>query len=157
MNTPTRALGIDYGDARIGVAVSDALGMLARPVETVDRARHPEPARRVAELARQHATTTVVLGLPLHLDGSEGDAVAKVKRFAAKLRPLLPAETSIVFVDERLTTIQARDQLRQAGRKSRETKGIIDQAAAAIILQDWLDQQHGPQAMLLPDPREDET
>ena len=152
-----KALGIDYGDARIGVAVSDALGMLAHPVETITRAKHPSPVRRVAELAAHHAASIVVLGLPLRLDGSEGDAVAKVKAFAAKLQDLLPAETAIVYVDERLTTVQAQAHLRHAGKNARETKGMIDQAAATIILQDWLDQQNGPQSLLLPDPWRDES
>ena len=145
-----KSLGIDPGEARTGVAISDALGMLAHPLETIHRDAFPRPEIRVAALAGQHQAGVVVVGLPLRMDGSEGPAAAKARAFADRLRPLLPAGTRLVFVDERLTTREASERLRQAGHHPRQQKSRIDQAAATLILQDWLDQQQDPASLLLP-------
>ena len=147
-----KALGIDPGDARVGVAVSDALGFLAHPLETIALEKFPKPEVRIAELARRENAETVVIGLPLRMDGSEGTAAAKARALGEKLRPLVPGTTKLVFVDERLTTVQAQEHLRVAGKKGRAQKPLIDQAAAVLILQDWLDQQQGPESLLLPEP-----
>lgn len=146
-----RALGIDPGEARTGVALSDPLGLVARPVETIHQESTPAPEKRVAELARLHAVEVVVVGLPMRMDGTEGTAARKARVWAEKLRPLLPQGVRLDFADERLTTVEADQHLRRAGKRDhRERKAIIDQTAATILLQHWLDQHSGP-ALLPPD------
>lgn len=135
-NSPHPALGIDFGDARIGIAATDDFGILAHPVETIDRAR-TEPLQRIADLAKVRGIRTLVVGLPLRMDGSEGDAAAKVRGFAGRLQALL-AELPMVFVDESLTTSSASAKLREAGKNARKQKAIIDQAAAVEILNAWM-------------------
>ena len=132
-----RVLGVDFGHARIGVAVSDELGMLAHPLETIPGARLHAAAKRIAELAREKHVQQVVLGLPRHMNGDAGSAAADVKAFADKLRPLLPCP--VLLWDERLSTTAAHRALRDAGQKTRRTKGVVDQVAAQMILQGYLD------------------
>ncbi|MEI7912346.1 MAG: Holliday junction resolvase RuvX [Verrucomicrobiota bacterium] len=139
MNLPSTihpALGIDHGDARVGIAATDDFGILAYPVETIDAATQ-DPVARIGELAERRGCRTLVLGLPFRLDGSEGTAAAKVRAFAARLAQRLPA-IPLVFVDETLTTTSAAAKLQQAGRKTRSHKPIIDQAAAVEILNLWM-------------------
>ncbi len=132
-----RVLGVDYGRARIGVAVSDELGMLAHPVETVPGAHIDAAAKRVAAIAREKAVAKVVLGMPRHMNGDAGAAAEEAKVFGDKLRPLL--KCPLVLWDERLTTTAANRALRDAGQKTRHTRGIVDQVAAQMILQGYLD------------------
>lgn len=133
------AVGIDHGAVRIGVAASDALGMLAHPVETV-AAQPPDAAlRRLAEIIIQRRAECVVMGLPIREDGTEGTAAAKVRRFAERLAVLLPAGMPVEFQDEYGSTKTASEQLRAAGRRTQWHRPVIDQAAAVVILQDWLD------------------
>ena len=134
-----RVLGIDFGQARIGVAVSDELGILAHPLETIPAARLEAAAKRIAELAREKDVEQVVLGLPRHMNGEMGAAAAEVTTFAERLRPLLPCP--VTLWDERLTTTAAHRALRDSGRKTRQTRGIVDQVAAQMILQGYLDKQ----------------
>ena len=132
------ALGIDYGEARIGVAATDAAGLMAHPVETVDaRAGQAEALRRIAEIAAERGAGTVVVGMPYRLDGSRGSAAQKVEKFIAALRRELP-DLEIVAHDERLTTVTAQAKLHEAGRNVKNSRSVIDQAAAVEILQDWL-------------------
>jgi putative holliday junction resolvase len=131
------ALGIDHGDARIGVAATDDFGILAHPVETIDRGKVLDPVDRIAQLVAARKTKTLVLGLPLRMDGSEGTSAIKVRKFAKLLRARLP-EVPVVFVDETLTTATAADKLREAGRTAKQQKSIIDQAAAVEILNLWM-------------------
>ena len=131
------ALGIDYGEARIGIAATDACGILAHPVESI-HLRHTEPISRIRELVQQKGIRTLVLGLPLRLDGTEGTACAKVRAFGEKLHAALP-ELPLLYVDEFLTTTAAQEKLHQAGKKAKNFKPIIDQAAAVEILNNWLD------------------
>jgi putative Holliday junction resolvase len=135
-NSPHPALGIDHGDARIGVAATDDFGILAHPVETIDRAK-TDPVSRIAELAERRRIRTLVVGLPLRMDGSEGESAAKVRTFADLLRERLPT-IPLVFVDESLTTSTAASKLREAGRKAKHQKSVIDQAAAVEILTIWM-------------------
>ncbi|MGI9086846.1 MAG: Holliday junction resolvase RuvX [Chthoniobacterales bacterium] len=132
-----RMLGVDFGQARIGVAISDELGMLAHPLETIPGKKIEAAAKRVAELAREKNVERVILGLPRHMNGEMGAAAAEVNAFAAKLRPLLECE--IVFWDERLTTTAANRALRDSGQKTRNTRSVVDQVAAQMILQGYLD------------------
>jgi putative holliday junction resolvase len=135
-HTPHPALGIDYGDARIGIAATDDFGILAHPVETIDRAK-TDPISRIAELVERRKIRTLVVGLPIRMDGSEGESAAKVRAFAALLSERIPG-VPIVFVDESLTTSAASAKLREAGRKARQQKAVIDQAAAVEILNAWM-------------------
>lgn len=136
VNSPHPALGIDHGDARIGIATTDDFGILAHPVETIDRAK-TNPIERIAELAERRNIRTLVLGLPVRMDGSEGDSAAKVRAFADQLRARIP-DIPLVFVDETLSTASASQKLREAGRKARNQKAVIDQAAAVEILNYWM-------------------
>ncbi len=130
------ALGLDYGDARIGVAATDACGILPHPVESIQRQK-VDPLARIAELVRERGIRTLVLGYPLRLDGSEGSACEKVRAFGDLLHARLP-ELPLVYVDEFLTTTVAQQKLHAAGRKSRDFRPIIDQAAAVEILHNWM-------------------
>ena len=134
--TPHPALGIDHGDARIGIAATDEFGILAHPVETIERSR-TDAVERIAHLAKVRGIRTLVLGLPLRMDGSEGTSAAKVREFASLLMARIP-DVPLVFVDESLSTANASAKLREAGRKARQQKAVIDQAAAVEILNAWL-------------------
>lgn len=133
------ALGIDFGQARIGIAATDACGILAHPVESIHLNR-TEPLERIARLVEERGIRTLVLGLPLRLDGTEGTACEKVRAFGEKLHARLP-ELPLVYVDEFLTTSVAQDKLHAAGKKARDFKPIIDQAAAVEILNNWMENQ----------------
>ncbi|KQW43058.1 Holliday junction resolvase [Nocardioides sp. Root1257] len=133
-------LGIDPGDARIGVARSDPSGFLASPVETVRRGKGD--LARIAKIlsAEQEESTVVevVVGLPRSLSGGEGPAAAKVREFAAGLaRRVSPIPVRLV--DERMTTVSAEAMLRDQGRKGGKRRAVVDQAAAVLILQHALD------------------
>jgi len=130
------ALGIDPGDARIGIAATDPLGILAHPVETID-VRKTNPLDRIAALVAQRNIRTLVVGLPLRIDGSEGSAAEKVRAFAARLAARVPG-VPLVFTDEAYTTLDAAAKLHEAGRNAKRQKAVIDQAAAVAILESWM-------------------
>lgn len=134
--SPHPALGIDYGDARIGIAATDDFGILAHPVETIDVSKG-DPVERIALLATMRKIQTLVVGLPVRMDGSEGTSAAKVRAFAEKIRERLPA-IPLLFIDETLTTSTAAAKLREAGRNAKKQKSVIDQAAAVEILNSWM-------------------
>jgi putative Holliday junction resolvase len=134
------ALGIDYGDARVGIAATDDLGILAHPLETVDRAK-VDAVARIGQLAELRGIRTLVVGLPVRMDGSEGSSAGKVRAFAKMLQERLPT-LPLIFVDETLTTCEAAEKLRAAGRNARRHKQVIDQAAAVEILNLWLGEDH---------------
>ena len=136
-----RILGVDFGRARIGVAISDELGLLAHPLETIPGAKMDAAARRVAEIVRAKDVERVVLGMPRQMSGELGTAASEVTTFADKLRPLLGCD--VVLWDERLTTTAANRALRDAGQKTRQTRGFVDQVAAQMILQGYLDRVQG--------------
>lgn len=133
-----KALGIDLGDARIGVAASDDLGMLAHPVETIP-ATQGDPVARILEIAAIRGVAAIVIGMPRNMDGTYGPAATKAKEFIEKIR----ARTTLQIIpwDERLTTVAAQRSLQESGRNTRSQKTIIDQVAAQMILQGWLDAQ----------------
>jgi len=130
------ALGIDHGDARIGVAATDEFGILAHPLETIERSR-TDALERLAELAAGRKIKTLVLGLPLRMDGSEGESAAKVRKFARQLEARLP-HIPLALIDETLTTSSAAEKLRAAGKNAKRQKALIDQAAAVEILNLWM-------------------
>jgi putative holliday junction resolvase len=130
-----RILGVDFGSVRIGVAVSDELGLLAHPVKTIPASR--EAVKQIGEIVRERNVERVVVGLPRQMNGSMGEAAAEALAFAGKLRKLLPCE--VVTWDERLTTIAANRALRDGGQKTRDSRKVVDQVAAQMILQGYLD------------------
>ncbi len=130
------ALGIDYGDARVGIAATDACGILPHPVESINRHK-VDPIERIAELVQQRGIRTLVLGYPLLLDGSAGSACEKVRAFGDKLHARLP-ELPLIYMDEFLTTETAQKKLHAAGKSTRDFRPIIDQAAAVEILHNWM-------------------
>ncbi len=132
-----RILGIDYGTARIGLALSDELQMLAHPCETIAVAKTADPAARVAEIVREKEVERVIVGLPRHMNGELGAAAEGAGAFAEKLRALLTCE--VRTWDERLSTVAAHRAMREAGKSTRQTRGYIDQVAAQMLLQSYLD------------------
>jgi putative Holliday junction resolvase len=129
-------LGIDPGDARIGVARSDPSGMLATPVETVRRGKGD--LARIAEILAEENAVEVVVGLPRSLSGREGPAAVKVRQFALDLARRV-APVPVRLCDERLTTVSAEAMLRDRGRKGANRRAVVDQAAAVVILQQALE------------------
>jgi len=133
----TPVLGIDFGRSRIGVAISDELRLLAHPLETIPAGKNA--AKRIAEIVRERKIDHVVVGLPRNMDGTFGAAASEAQKFVQELRALIPCE--ITTWDERLTTVAAHRALREAGKKMRATRGYVDQVAAQMILQGYLDRQ----------------
>ena len=131
-----RVLGLDLGDARIGVAISDDARRLAVPLGTV-RTGAPADVKAIAELVREHDVTLIVVGHPLLLSGEAGERAHHAERFADALRGLLPVP--VTLHDERLSTVQAERALREAGARGRDRRGAVDRSAATVILQAWLD------------------
>ncbi|MEU6137196.1 Holliday junction resolvase RuvX [Nocardioides sp. NPDC047086] len=135
-------LGLDPGDARIGVARSDPTGFLATPLETVKKGRGDLTRLQaiVAEIAEESTMLEVVVGLPRSLKGGENPATAKVRDFAASLARRV-APVPVRLVDERLTTVSAEAMLRDRGRKGQDRRAVVDMAAAVVILQHALDSE----------------
>lgn len=139
-NAPPRYLGLDVGNRRIGVAVSDELGLTAQPVLTLERRRsRREDLRSLARLARRFKVAGIVVGNPLHMEGTGSAQAGKTQAFASELGELtgLP----IHLRDERLTTHEAHQILYEAGHTRQEHRRIVDQVAAGIILQGFLDEK----------------
>jgi putative Holliday junction resolvase len=130
-------LALDFGRARIGVAISDELQLLAHPLETIPANKRSES--RLAEIVREKKVDHVVAGIPKRMDGQIGSAATEVLQFVEKLRAILPCP--VVTWDERLTTVAAHRVLRDAGKKTRHTRGYLDQVAAQMILQSYLDRR----------------
>jgi putative Holliday junction resolvase len=130
-------LGIDFGKVRIGLAISDDLRLLAHPLKTIAADKYA--LEKIAQVVRQRKAERVVVGIPKTMSGETGKAAAEVLRFVERLRMILPCE--VVTWDERLTTVSAERILREAGRSSRGNRKIIDQLAAQMILQGYLDRQ----------------
>jgi putative Holliday junction resolvase len=134
-----RLLALDVGDVRIGVALSDETGTLASGLATLRAVGPRKDAQAVAALVREHGVGEVVVGLPLRLDGSLGPQGEKVLGFVERLRRVL--RVPVVTRDERLTSVAADERLAEAGVKRRERRVRLDQAAAALILQELLDER----------------
>jgi putative holliday junction resolvase len=134
-----RAIGLDIGTRRIGVAVSDSAGTVATPYEVVTRSGdRAVDHRRIVELVAEVEADVVVVGLPLSLDGSIGPAARSILDEADELRAHLPV-VSLVTWDERLSTVEAERSLRAGGVGGRKGRQVVDQVAATVILQSWLD------------------
>ena len=132
-----RLMGLDVGNRRIGVAVSDGLGLTAQPVLTLIRKKPREDLRSLARLARKYSCQEIVVGNPLHLSGDQGRQAAKTQSFAQ----LLADETKLPvhLWDERLTTVEAHRILYESGHPRTEHGALVDQVAAVIILQGFMD------------------
>ncbi len=139
MITPRgRRLAIDVGSVRVGVATCDPDGILATPVETVQRTPDDGDVRRVAALAAEYEVIEVIVGLPRTLRNTDGPAVEAARDFGDQVAAAV-APVPVLYHDERLTTVTAAGALRASGRKGKAARAVIDQAAAVAILQGWLD------------------
>jgi putative holliday junction resolvase len=144
LETRPRYLGLDVGNRRIGVAVSDELGLTAQPVLTLERRRSGtsrEDLRSLARLARRFGVVGIVVGNPVHLSGDLSPQTAKTQAFAAALGEL--SGLPIHLWDERLTTREAHQILYEAGHARQEHRRVVDQVAATLILQSFLEQRSG--------------
>lgn len=133
-----RYLGLDVGDRTIGIAVSDALGLTAQGVETIRRTSLKDDLGRLKTLMDEYETTSLVIGLPKNMDGTEGERCAIVKAFFEEVKKAVP-ESDAVFWDERLSTVAAAKSLISADVSRRKRKKVIDKMAAVFILQGFLD------------------
>lgn len=131
-----RALGVDYGTRKIGVAVSDGLGLGARGLTTLRGLRDRDAVERLGALAAEHDVEAIVVGLPLRADGSVGDAAARVQRFVERLSQTVPIP--VHTIGEWLTSFEAEERLRAMGVKESELVKRLDEAAAAVILEEFL-------------------
>jgi putative Holliday junction resolvase len=132
-----RVLALDYGSKRVGVALSDPTGTLARPLPFLPAKGDAKLAREVATLATKEQVELILLGLPRHMNGALGETATLVQAFAAALGQA--TKIPVKLVDERLSTVQASRQLQEAGRDARAQKTRIDSEAAAVLLQGYLD------------------
>ena len=135
-----RYLGIDFGSSRIGIAISDELGMLAHPLETV-----PNDASflsRLRKIVLEKGVSRMVVGIPRNMDGSYGPAAEKAKLFLSELKSEF-TELQLIAWDERLTTMEAQRLLHAAGRDVKKSRPVIDQVAAQVLLQSYLDSVAG--------------
>jgi putative Holliday junction resolvase len=141
-------LALDLGRARIGVAISDELQLLAHPLETIPADNQATP--RLAQIIRERKIDHVVVGIPRQMNGQVGAAATEALRFVEKLRAVLPCP--VATWDERLTTVAAHRALRDAGKKTRDTRAYVDQVAAQMILQGYLDRRQAPNEGMISDP-----
>ena len=132
-------MGVDYGEARIGLAVSDPTGTIATPIEAV-KATGQNDAANIARVATEREAQGIIVGLPLSLDGSQGPAARKINAFSARLRNF--TDLPVITSDERMTTVEAHSLLREAGKSPSKARGAergkIDSASAAIILDSYM-------------------
>lgn len=135
-----RILAIDYGRRRIGLAVSDEMGVIAQPLITLVRANRQADVRRLREICRKYAVRHIIVGYPLHMNGEPGEMAVEASRFAKRLEKHLGISAELV--DERLTTWEAKQTV-PVTETSRRTPGSLDRVAAALLLRDYLRIQHG--------------
>ena len=131
-------LGLDIGDARTGVAISDELGIAAHPLCTIQRKSRKAVLAELRELVAVHNVERIVVGLPLQLDGETGTQAKKVKQFAKRLAQQV--NLPIVFWDESFTTVEASQILRRTKKRRKKRKQVIDQVAAVLILEGYLEE-----------------
>ena len=139
-----RIMGLDYGSKTIGVAISDALGLTAQPLETIERSGENKLRRslaRIAEIVREKDIKKIVVGLPINMDGRSGERAALTLEFVEKLK--LRVDIPIVMQDERLTTVEADEILDESGGKRQDRKQFIDPITAGIILKEYMEKENG--------------
>ncbi|WP_395751644.1 Holliday junction resolvase RuvX [Prosthecobacter sp.] len=145
-----RILAIDHGTVRIGLALSDETEIVASPFKTIDASHEPE--RAIARVVKEKHIGKIVIGMPFRMSGEKGSAAERVEKFALSLGKELQHEVPIEFVDERLSSVEAEASMSRAGiTGKKERNEIVDQLAAVVILQEYLNQQRGPAGFLLPD------
>jgi len=132
-----RTMGLDFGDKRIGVAVSDAFGWTAQGVEVIERKREGGDLERISELVREYGVDAIVVGLPKNMNGSIGPRGELCMAFAEQLRQAL--SVPVHLWDERLTTVAAQRTLLEADVSRRKRKQVVDKMAATLLLQNYLD------------------
>jgi putative Holliday junction resolvase len=137
-----RILAIDYGRKRIGLAVSDELGLTAQPLLTLSRVNRRQDLRRVRDICRQYGVAHILVGHPLHITGEAGEMAQEAGRFAARLQTALGIETQLM--DERLTTWEAEQILAENKSSSRRKRKSVDDVAAALLLREYLDRRRTP-------------
>lgn len=135
-----RILALDVGDARIGIAYTDALELSVNPFESFKRKNTEEDYLHIAEIIKKLKVERVVIGLPLNMDGTEGDRVEKTKLFAESLKNY--TDVPFDWQDERLTTVTAERLLIEQGMRREKRKDVIDKVAAMVILSSYLDRKH---------------
>jgi putative Holliday junction resolvase len=133
-----RVMGVDVGTVRVGLALSDPTGTLASPLETLKRAKDGSDLDRLVSLVMEHEVTEVVVGEPVHLSGASGASAEDAGAYAQALADRIP-DVPVQLIDERLSTVTAASHLREGGIDSRKQRSVIDQAAAVVILQTFLD------------------
>jgi putative Holliday junction resolvase len=134
-------LALDFGERRIGVAVSDSLGVTARPLQVLERGAVKDDIESIKQLVARYRCERIVVGFPLNMDGSAGPQARRARTFAGRLRGSLGVE--VVMWDERLTTVEADNAMLSANLKPDERRARRDAVAAAILLQDYLDALRG--------------
>lgn len=134
-----RFLALDLGSVRIGLALSDALGLTAQPLGALERVGPRKDLDRLARLVHEHGVTRVVIGLPLRLSGEEGSGSAAAREFADRLRHRLGETIEIELWDERLSTVEAERTLISAQVSRKRRRQVVDSLAAALILQSYLE------------------
>ncbi|HHZ82785.1 MAG TPA: Holliday junction resolvase RuvX [Nitrospirales bacterium] len=137
-----RALGLDHGEKRIGVSVSDELGLLAHPVDTYHRRSRADDVEYVKSLVHTYDIGTIAIGLPKHMNGDLGTSAKRVTRFIDALAAKL--DVTIVAWDERLTTVMATRILQETTRSRKKRTKVVDQVASVLILQSYLDSIREP-------------
>ncbi|MFA4986288.1 MAG: Holliday junction resolvase RuvX [Candidatus Brocadiia bacterium] len=144
-------IGVDYGDRRIGLAVSDPMGMIATPHSMLEHLSDEEAGKRIAKLAHELGATEVVVGLPRNMDGSEGFRAEKTRKFVEILEEIAQG-LKVLFFDERLTTVQAQRSLRLMDSSRKEKKEKVDTMAATLLLQAYLDHKSFQKIRENPEP-----
>ncbi len=139
MKARVSALGLDVGSKRVGVAGCDGTGLIATGLTTIKRSSWKEDIKKLQEIVEEREVNVLVVGLPYTMDGTIGFQAKQVQKFANRVSEAL--QLPIEYVDERLTSQEAETQLKTQKRFSSYDKGVIDRQAAAIILQQWLDER----------------
>lgn len=133
-----RTLALDWGERRIGVAISDPMGLIAQPLETIPaHAGGRDALERIAELVRSHEVGEIVVGLPLHMNGRAGPEAEKARAFGERVRSR--AGVAVEYLDERWTSVEAERALEESGARPSRERGSVDRVAAAILLRTWLE------------------
>ena len=133
-----RIMGIDYGDSRVGIALSDPLMITAQGHTTLPNKVYSKMIESVAKIAKEHSVDRIVIGMPKNLNGTLGDRADVTQKFCDDLKELV-SDTEIILWDERLTTVQAAGILNVTNTRGKDRKNVIDTVAASIILQSYMD------------------
>ena len=134
-----RTLALDYGKKRIGVAVTDPTGVIAQPLTTIERSRKKDPLQAIDELVGEYEVGQIVLGLPLHMNGRVGPEAEEARAFGREVESR--TGVAVDYLDERWTTLEARNVLSEIGGLDRKERGRVDRVAAAVLLRSYLERQ----------------